>query len=178
MLVWNIFPFIVPLAFALIGERAIETDINIYAYGINITGFQIYADSNSKAVIADNTTALAQGLNNITWAIDTKGSVPWNVTLANSSTIGHFYIMPSADESQGAGFNTTTPTGAVTTGFIIYGSTVEYSTATTYESQFYAQNSSTGVYNLMWNVNSESLDDGVPVVLKTIAPPSLPFAFN
>ncbi|KAI0976160.1 hypothetical protein F4678DRAFT_416114 [Xylaria arbuscula] len=178
MLARNIFPFLVPVASAIVGERAIQTDVNIYAYGVNITGFQIYADSNSKAVIADNTTALSQGLNNITWAIDTTGSVPWNVTLANSSAIGHFYIVPSSDESQKAGFNTTTPTGAATTGFIIYGSTVEYATGTTYESQFYAQNSSTGIWNLMWSVDSDGLDDGVPIVLKTLAPPSLPFTLN
>ncbi len=78
--------------------------------------------------------------------------------------------MPSATEDQQVGFSTNPPTGASTVGFVIYGSTVEYATETTFESQFYAQNSSTGVWSLMWNANSENLDDGIPVVLKTIAP--------
>ncbi|KAI0451644.1 hypothetical protein F5B21DRAFT_527577 [Xylaria acuta] len=125
------------------------------------------------AVIADNATTLANGLKNITWTIDTAGIAPWNVTITNTSAIGQFYIVPSSNE-QGAGFNTTRPTGAVSVGFVIYGSTVEYATETTYESKFYARNSSTGVWSLMWNSDSETLDDGVPVVLKTIAPPPPP----
>ncbi|KAI1426997.1 hypothetical protein F5Y12DRAFT_224211 [Xylaria sp. FL1777] len=166
----NFFPFLVSLASARIGERAIQKDISIYAYGVGINGFSLYADSTSLAVIADNDTAVANDLKNITWTIDTTGAAPWNVTIANSSTVGQFYIVPSADENQGVGFNTTTPTGAATTGFTIYGSTVEYATETTYESQFYAQNSSTGIWSLMWNSASETPDDGVPVVLKTVAP--------
>jgi hypothetical protein len=80
--------------------------------------------------------------------------------------------VPASNEYQKAGFtvNTTAPTGAANTGFVLYGSTVEYATGTTYESQFYAQNSTTGVWSLMWNADSEAQDGGVPVVLKTSAP--------
>lgn len=80
--------------------------------------------------------------------------------------------MPTTDQYQKAGFtvNTTAPTGAANTGFVLYGSTVEYATGTTYESQFYAQNGTTGVWSLMWNTNSTAQEGGVPVVLKTLAP--------
>ncbi|KAI0909945.1 hypothetical protein F4823DRAFT_401180 [Ustulina deusta] len=170
MLAWNYFPFLASLASASIAKRAIQTDVNIYAYGVGIKGLLVSADSDSLAVIADNATALANGLTNVTWTIDTAGLAPWNVTTANSSAIGQLYIVPSATEDQQVGFSTNPPTGASTVGFVIYGSTVEYATETTFESQFYAQNSSTGVWSLMWNADSENLDDGVPVVLKTIAP--------
>ncbi|TGJ88080.1 hypothetical protein E0Z10_g622 [Xylaria hypoxylon] len=175
MLAWNFFPFLASLASAGIGKRAVQTDVSIYAYGVGINGFLVYADSSSAAVIADNATALANNLQNITWTIDPKGLLPWNVTSTNSSSTGQFYIVPTSTEHQAAGFNTTAPpTGAETVGFVIYGSTVEYATETTYESRFYAQNSSTGVWSLVWNSDSETLDNGVPVVLKTVAPPPRP----
>ncbi|GAP90346.1 putative cytochrome p450 [Rosellinia necatrix] len=170
MLARIFFPLFVSLASAGIAKRAIKTDVNIYAYGVGINGFEVYADSNSAAVIADNATAVANGLSNITWAIDTTGQAPWNVTATNSSAIGQFYIVPSSDEHQAVGFNSTPPTGAATVGFVVYGRTVEYATDTTYESQFYARNSTTGIYSLMWNSNSSTVGDGIPVVLKTVAP--------
>ncbi|KAI0429670.1 hypothetical protein F5Y09DRAFT_309743 [Xylaria sp. FL1042] len=172
MLAWNLFPFLVSAAAASVRKRTVETDVAIFAYGVGINGYPIYADSNSLAVIADNDTALANNLNNITWTIDTTGAAPWNVTATNSSALGQFYIVPSSDEDQAVGFNTTTATGAETIGFHLYGSTIEYATEDTYESRFYAQNSSSGIWSLMWNTNSSTLE-GVPVVLKTI-PPSLP----
>ncbi|KAI0443064.1 hypothetical protein F4803DRAFT_516699 [Xylaria telfairii] len=175
MLAWNFFPFLASLASAGIGKRAIQTDVSIYAYGVGINGFSLFADSNSMAVIADNATALTNGLQNITWTIDTTGVASWNVTTTNSSSLGQFYIVPSSNE-QAAGFNTTPPTGAATVGFVLYGSTIEYATETTYESKFFAQNSSTGVWSLMWNSDAETLDDGVPVVLKIMAPSPPPTA--
>ncbi|KAI0096164.1 hypothetical protein GGR51DRAFT_544073 [Nemania sp. FL0031] len=161
---------IASLAFVSNGEKT--SNVNIYAYGVGINGLSVYANSNLTAMIADDATALANGLKNITWTIDTEGAAPWNVTVANSSETGQFYIVPTSNAHQNAGFNKTVPSGAVTTGFVIYGSTVEYATGTTYESQFYAQNSSTGIWSLVWNSDSEELDDGVPLVLKTIAPVS------
>ncbi|KAI0536602.1 hypothetical protein GGR58DRAFT_474946 [Xylaria digitata] len=169
MLAWNFFPLLASLALAGIAKRSIETDVSIYAYGVGINGLPIIADVNSMAVIADNATAAANGLRNITWTIDTEGIAPWNVSITNSS-VGQFYIVPSSSEHQAVGFNTTLPAGAATIGFVIYGRTVEYATETTYESQFYAQNSSTGVWNLWWNSNSTTVDDSVPVVLKTVGP--------
>ncbi|KAF2971890.1 hypothetical protein GQX73_g1725 [Xylaria multiplex] len=170
MLAWNFLPLLASFASAGISKRSIETDVSIYAYGVGINGLLLSADQNSTAVIADNATAAANGLKNITWTIDTAGIAPWNVSIANSSAIGQFYIVPSSSEHQVVGFNTTLPDGAATTGFVIYGRTVEYATETTYESQFYARNSSTGIWSLWWNSNSTSVDDGVPVVLKTVAP--------
>ncbi|KAI0468545.1 hypothetical protein F4859DRAFT_206998 [Xylaria cf. heliscus] len=168
MLVWNSFLLFASLASARIGRRAIQSDVSIYAYGVGINGFQVYANSSLHAVIADDATALANGLKNITWTIDTTGAAPWNVTISNSTQTGQFYIVPSSGEHQGAGFNATAPTGAETGGFVIYGNTVEYATETTYQSQFFAQNSSsTGIWSLVWNSDSATLDDGVPVVLKT-----------
>ncbi|KAI1121076.1 hypothetical protein F5Y10DRAFT_257138 [Nemania abortiva] len=170
MLARNFYMLLASLASVSNAEKA--TNVSIYAYGVGINGLSVYANSNLTAMIADDATALANGLKNITWSIDTTGAAPWNVTIANSSTTGQFYIVPTSDAHEKAGFNKTTPSGAATTGFVIYGSTVEYSTGTTYESQFYAQNSSTGIWSLVWNSDSEDLDDGVPLVLKTIAPVS------
>lgn len=45
MLAWKFSPLLIPLAFASIGERAIRSDVRIYAYGVGIDGLPIYADS-------------------------------------------------------------------------------------------------------------------------------------
>ncbi|GAW12399.1 hypothetical protein EKO27_g6121 [Xylaria grammica] len=172
----NFLPFLTSLASASVARRTIESDAHLYVYGVGINGFSVYSDSNLMAVIADNDTAVANGLKNTTWSIDTTGSAPWNVTITNSTETGQFYILHDSADHQGAGFNKTAPTGAATTGFVLYGSTVEYSTGTTYESQFYARNSSNNIWNLMWNTDASTLDDGVPVVLKTIAPRLPPIA--
>ncbi|KAI0409407.1 hypothetical protein F4802DRAFT_543735 [Xylaria palmicola] len=166
----NFLPFFASLASASVARRSIESGAHLYVYGVGINGFSVYADSTLTAVIADNATAVANGLQNTTWSIDTTGGAPWNVTITNSSETGQFYIVHDSADHQAAGFNKTAPTGAATTGFVLYGSTVEYSTGTTYESQFYARNSTNNIWNLMWNTDATTVDDGVPVVLKTIAP--------
>ncbi|KAI1358240.1 hypothetical protein F5Y08DRAFT_322323 [Xylaria arbuscula] len=170
MLAWKFLPFISSLGAASIAKRSIETDITIYVYGVGINGLAVSADSDSNAVMADNITASTYGLRNVTWTIDSTGSLPWNVTITNSSVdaTGQFYILPSKNE--GVGFATSPPTDAATAGFVVYGRTVQYATETTYESMFYAKNSSTGIWSLMWCSDLDDSDDGVPVVLKTIAP--------
>lgn len=70
----------------------------------------------------------------------------------------------------GFAFNGTTPDDAETIGFLIYGSSVMFSTGSTYLSQFWAQNSSTpGVWALVWNTDGTAQDGSVPVLLKTAA---------
>lgn len=46
MLAWNFLPLLASLASAGIGKRAIQTDVSLYAYGVGINGFPLFADSN------------------------------------------------------------------------------------------------------------------------------------
>jgi hypothetical protein len=49
MLASNFFPLFASLvASASIGERSIKNNVNIYAYGVGINGFLVYANSNGK----------------------------------------------------------------------------------------------------------------------------------
>jgi hypothetical protein len=97
--------------------------------------------------------------------------VPWNVTTADGVS-GHFYIDTTADAYNPAGFtrNSTTPTGADTIGFLIYGSNVMFQSSVNLLSQFWAQNTTAGVWTLKWNVDGANEDTSVPVLLKITAP--------
>lgn len=98
------------------------------------------------------------------------------MTAANStnSTTGTFYIVTSDDAFEPSGFatsNTTVPDGAVTDGFIIYGSQVMYNSGTTYEAQFWAvPQNGTDEAQIYWNEDGASQDGAVPVSLKTTSP--------
>lgn len=88
-----------------------------------------------------------------------------------------FYIVITADAFEQAGFvdsSATAPSGAVTTGFALYGSDIMYIDGNEYLSQFWAEpTSSDDLYELIWNAGGESSDDAVPVNLKPMAPLAL-----
>ena len=128
----------------------------------------------------------------LTWTIDTTGTDAWtvqaNTTAASSNatattalTSGSaFYVVTSDGSFEQAGFVSSTsdaPTGAVTTGFVTYGSYVMLleDDATTghqmYVGEFWATNSSvSGVWALKWNEAGTDQDDSVPVTLRIKAP--------
>jgi hypothetical protein len=65
--------------------------------------------------------------------------------------------------------NATLPTGAVTTGFSIFGTqVVYYDSDSQILSQFWAQTTDDeSVWRVVWNSDGEAEDDSVPVVLKS-----------
>ena len=85
-----------------------------------------------------------------------------------------FYIVTTANAFSPVGFvssNGTTPTGAETVGFTIYGSDIMFISGSTLESQFWAmETGASGEWEIMWNVNGTQQDSSVPVTLKTIGP--------
>lgn len=157
-------------------KRSIKTDKTIYAYGMNgINGFPVYADETGLAVIAANGTNTSS-LYDVKWTIDTTGKSAWNVSLNSTEDDASFYIVPDGDGYVPAGFtmNDTAPDGAETMGFVLYGSDIMFASGDTYLYQFWASNTSTtGLWNLTWNVDGDSSDGSVvPVMLKAKAPSS------
>lgn len=101
-------------------------------------------------------------------SIDTTGASSWDVSLNGTNDTASFYIIPDGDGYVQAGFtvNGTTPVGAQTLGFVLYGSDIMFKSGDTYLYQFWAQNTSTGQWNLTWNTDGDSEDGSVPVMLK------------
>ncbi|EPE04326.1 cytochrome p450 [Ophiostoma piceae UAMH 11346] len=167
-------------------KRSTET-VQLYAYGTGITASSIYVGLDNLAyIVSDDALTNMTGL---TWTIDTTGTDAWTVqantttttnatsTLTSGST---FYVVTSEDAFEQAGFVSSAsdaPTGAVTTGFVTYGSYVmlleEDATSShqLYVSEFWATNSSvSGVWALMWNEAGTTQDNSVPVTLRIKAP--------
>jgi hypothetical protein len=147
-------------------------------------------------IVSDSTS----GYSNLTWAIDSAGSLPCktiplallvfqhsafssntneeclgNATISNSTTVGSLYIVPDSTTYASAGFvqsnSTTNVTGAVTSGFALFGGQVVFIDDSVYEAQFWAQTTDTdGVWSLKWNSDGSSQTDSTPVVIKTKAP--------
>ena len=96
-------------------------------------------------------------------------------TSSTFSSSPSLYIVPSSSSFAQAGFissNSSTPSGAVTTGFTFFGTDVAYApSSSSYEMQFWAQaTNTTGVWALMWNQNGTLEDNSTPVTVKSIAP--------
>lgn len=130
-------------------------------------------------------------------------TIPWTVS-SNDSTITDsptLYIVPTSGSFTQVGFydssssstyhafpyptlqltllspGSTLPTGAVTTGFTLFGTSLAYqATDGSFELQFWGQaTNTTGVWELIWNAGGEGgvSVDGLaitPVTLKTMAP--------
>jgi hypothetical protein len=111
--------------------------------------------------------------------------VPWTIS-SNDTTLDsslQLYINPTSNSFDQIGFysssnsSTTLPTGAVTTGFSLFGSALSYQdSAGSLEMQFSAmQTNTTDVWRLMWNAGGQGgvTVDGfaiTPVTLKTSPP--------
>ncbi|KAF2995156.1 hypothetical protein E8E14_000700 [Neopestalotiopsis sp. 37M] len=156
-------------------QRSTITNKTIYAYGMNgIEGYPVYSDENGLAVIAANGTDTS-GLFEVKWTIDTTGTAAWNVSLNSTEDDASFYIVPDGDGYVPVGFtiNDTAPDGAATVGFVLYGSDIMFASGDTYLYQFWASNTSTtGLWNVTWNVDGDKADGSVPVMLKPKAPSS------
>lgn len=96
-------------------------------------------------------------------------------TPAPISTDATFYIIPTSDAFYAAGFideGTTPPSGAVTTGFVLWGDDVMYISGNKYLAQFWAvPMAADGMYELHWNSDGRNHDGAVPVSLKPTSPP-------
>lgn len=121
---------------------------------------------------------------NITFIEDPDDdTVPWyiaaNSTDSNSTApfTGNpmFYIVPTTNAFQQAGFvanSSDAPTGAVTTGFTWFGANVAYAASESdYEMMFWAvDTNTTDLWALYWNSNGTTVDNAIPITLKSTSP--------
>lgn len=88
-----------------------------------------------------------------------------------------FYIIPGSSQLQPAGFissGETAPSGATTLGFTLFGSDVMFLNGGKLEASFWAHTQGgTGTWAIVWNADGKKFEDGVPVTLKSIAPPPI-----
>ncbi|KUJ20826.1 uncharacterized protein LY89DRAFT_779523 [Mollisia scopiformis] len=157
-------------------KRAATSDVTIYAYGSTIAGRPILADSSGNAYVS-NAEVQPANLSSITWSISPKGTADWTVTLnstnSTTTTSGVFYIIPSDDSYEPVGFviNGTTPSGTVTSGFLTYGSVVQYKADSVLTSEFWAEEiEGTDQYLIKWNADGSHKDGAIPVTLQTTGP--------
>ncbi|KAK6196878.1 hypothetical protein LQW54_011081 [Pestalotiopsis sp. IQ-011] len=155
-------------------KRSLQTGKTVYAYGMNITGFPVYADQDGLAVVADPKNKNTE-LSTVTWTMDSVGALAWNVSFdarRDASNVtqdtASFYILPDAGFAQ-SGFtvNGSSPAAAETLGFVLYGRDVMFQSGDSLLSQFWAQNTSDGYWNLVWNTDGDSVSNSVPVMLLT-----------
>lgn len=104
--------------------------------------------------------------------IDTTGAAAWNVSLNATQSSASFYIIPDGEDYIPAGFtiNGTVPDGAATEGFVLYGNDIEFMSDNTYLYQFWAKNTSDGLFSIVWNTQGTAEDGAVPIYLKPTAP--------
>ncbi|KAE8449617.1 hypothetical protein EG329_007947 [Mollisiaceae sp. DMI_Dod_QoI] len=156
-------------------KRTVTSGIQLYAYGTNISGLPLYyGNSDGLVYIANNPPST---YSNLTWTVDSTGSLPWNATISNSSQVGTFYIVNDNSTYASAGFNsqnsTTNVTGTTTSGFALFGGQVVFIDDSIYEAQFWAQTTVTAdVWSLKWNAEGTSQENSTPVVIKKTAPAS------
>ncbi|KFY37259.1 hypothetical protein V494_04840 [Pseudogymnoascus sp. VKM F-4513 (FW-928)] len=160
------------------------SNLTLYAYGRNITGLTVfYADG--LAYIGTTPPSGASVTSNITFSTSdsTSETSTWNVTSTNSafSITPSLYIVPTDRTFEQVGFysinNSSLPTGAVTTGFVLFGNYLSYIASDgTMQQQFWAQATDiAGTWKLMWNAGGEGgvAADGfmiTPVSIKVRAP--------
>jgi hypothetical protein len=186
-------------------KRSAESDIVLYAYGSDLSGDGpnggaiFYADGKivctsylevflifetglayigstafpSWATVATNVTfTLDPDSTTTAWTISPNGSaVTFNATES-------LYIVPTTGSFTQVGFassNDSMPTGAVTTGFAFFGTSVAYTASDSdYELMFWASATNTsGIWALYWNAAaaaSDMINGSFPVTVKTTAP--------
>ncbi|CZR59852.1 uncharacterized protein PAC_09746 [Phialocephala subalpina] len=166
-------------------RRSSESGLTLYAYGTAANGAAIwYADG--LAYFGKGDASLdATVKTNISFTVDPDDTtVAWtiqpnatsNPTVSFNETLD-LYIVPTDDSFTQAGFassnSSSLPTGAVTTGFSFFGTSVAYAASESdYEMMFWANATTTeGVYALYWNAGSSSApDSSFAVVVKTTPP--------
>lgn len=124
---------------------------------------------------------------NVTFTVDPSDTaVAWTITANRTGQVNTtspftgspmFYIVPSSGSFEQAGFvaNTTNaPTGAATTGFAWFGTSVAYAASDSdYELSFSAVD--TGIENLWklyWNSDGTQYENSTAVILKKTPPTS------
>ncbi|KAH8585413.1 hypothetical protein B0O99DRAFT_679416 [Bisporella sp. PMI_857] len=155
-------------------REVIETAL--YAYGTNISGKSvIYADG--LAYIGDTGPSFASVVSNVILSTDsTDSSTPWTISSNTTSISGaSMYIIPTSSSTEQVGFvtsNGTTPTGAATTGFTWFGTTLAYITSDgNYEMKFWAvATNETDLWSLVWNSDGALIENATPVTLKRTTP--------
>lgn len=160
--------------------RAEETEL--YVYGTGIDGLSLQATSNGTILISENPSS---SLYDVVLTADSLLS-PWAATLSrNGSILTDFelYINPSADALDPIGLVLSDLASdlldIVTTGFILYGTNLEYFDGTALLSSFWASPvvGSNGTYEILWNsagvTDTDTDTTLVPVSIKTLAPTTI-----
>lgn len=99
----------------------------------------------------------------------TAASSSSNVTLSNQM----LFVPDSGSSSTNVGFTSSSnATSKSTSGFVFYGNYLFVSSSDTEDALFYAKASdvATGVYSLLWNVTSDTLQESTAISLRTLGP--------
>ncbi|KAF8853077.1 hypothetical protein BDZ45DRAFT_729743 [Acephala macrosclerotiorum] len=166
-------------------RRSSESGITLYAYGTSANGAAIWyadglayfggGDASFDATVKTNVSfTLDPDDTTVAWTIQPNATT--NPTVSFNETLS-LYIIPTNDSFVQAGFassnSSSLPTGAVTTGFTLFGTSVAYAASESdYEMMFWANATTTeGVFALYWNAGSSSAPDtSFAVVVKTTPP--------
>ena len=179
-------------------RRDTLSDITVYAYGTESNGDPVFY-ANGKfcrlffeffcliwelglAYIGQQSPGWSGTTTNITFTSDSEDtSVPWTIA-ANSTSVSfnetyEMYIVPTSGSFTQVGFTSTSsnsslPSGAVTTGFGWFGTSVAYvANASDYELMFWAASTNvTGIYALYWDAFGTPTNGSFPVALKSTPP--------
>lgn len=166
-------------------KRSSESGITLYAYGTAGNGASIWyadglayfggGDAGFDASVKTNISfTLDPDDTTVAWTIQPNTTTNPNVSFNETLDL---YIVPTDGSFVQAGFasenSSSLPTGAVTTGFAFFGTSVAYAASESdYEMMFWANETTTnGVFALYWNAGSSSApNSSFAVVVKTTPP--------
>ncbi|EMF08760.1 uncharacterized protein SEPMUDRAFT_111263 [Sphaerulina musiva SO2202] len=148
----------------------------IYAYGTNISGSQVFVD-NGIAYIGDSTAM--DGAMNVTF-VQTGTEISVHKHYRNGTDAGSDEYL-AIDTTAGASNpvlianSAAVADGYTTEGFNLYGMQITWLTSSrAMQSKFYVvETETTDVWELYWNADSATSDKGTDVILKAFGPPDL-----
>ncbi|RDW79787.1 hypothetical protein BP6252_04425 [Coleophoma cylindrospora] len=166
-------------------EKRTSRTVSLYAYGGATNGAPVFYDNGMAYIGWQPESSTDTTATNITFTVDSSDTtVPWTIAAnrtGQSNTTSPFsgspmlYIVPTSGAFEQAGFVTNSssaPTGAVTTGFAWFGTSVAYAASETdYQLMFTAVETGTdNLWKLYWNVNGTRYANSTAVTLKSTPP--------
>lgn len=121
-------------------------------------------------------SAPTSNYSSLTLDVSNSGTIAWNGTSDNSTSVGSLYIVNDGSSSAQVGFSSSNATSTVenasTIGFSMFGGQVVFIDSDgNFLSQFWAKTTSVAdVWSLLWNSDGSSQTDSTPVTIKTIGP--------
>ncbi|KAH8812562.1 hypothetical protein F5884DRAFT_898824 [Xylogone sp. PMI_703] len=168
---------------SVVQPRVDDNTFGLYAYGPNIGGFPVFSlDDHAYVGVPDFATSSNNETGQhlyFTLSDSTLTAYP-NTTTNDSSSISSSGATLIVESSSGSQFrfnsNDTNPSGAIASGWKLYGGIILLNINDTFVDPIYAVATSTaGVWTLNWNVSEDA--SAIPVSIKN-SPPSAPPSVN